>query len=77
MEELVKRLQDKVGLEPEKAQQAAMTALGFIKDKLPGPLAEQVEKVLAGGPDAIADLADKIPGGVGDALGGLLGGKKD
>ena len=63
MDELTKLIAEKTGLSESQARQAAAVAIKFIKDKLPGPLAAQVDSVLSGG-------------GAGDMmknLGGLLG----
>jgi uncharacterized protein (DUF2267 family) len=69
MDELIKLVSEKAGISQDQAQQAVKTVMGFLKDKLPAPIAGQVESALSGGelPDA---------GGLGKKLGGLLGGKK-
>jgi uncharacterized protein (DUF2267 family) len=67
MDELVKLVADKVGISEAQAQQAVETVLGFLKEKLPEPIAGQVEAVLEGDLGGLADLA----GG----LGGLFGKK--
>lgn len=67
MNELVRLVAQKTGLSEEMARTAVETVIGFIKQRLPAPLAAQLEGVLGGD-----DLADKA----GDALkglGGLLG----
>jgi uncharacterized protein (DUF2267 family) len=62
MDELIKLVAGKTGISPEQAKVAVTTVLGFLKDRLPAPLAGQVESVLAGkGPD------------LAQGLGGLLG----
>ena len=66
MEELVKLVAQKTGLPPEQAKIAVQTVLGFLKQKLPAPLAAQIDGLLAGG-GASPDLAQ--------GLGGLLGKK--
>ena len=48
------------------------TVLGFLKDKLPDPIASQIEGVLNGGDGEGLDVGD-ITG----AIGGMFGGKKD
>lgn len=48
MEELVKRLQDNVGLSAEDAQKSVQTVLAFVKEKLPMGLGEKVEDMLNG-----------------------------
>lgn len=64
MEELVKVIQQKTGLPEAQARQAAETALNFIKEKLPAPMAAQLDSLLAGG--AGGDVLGK--------LGGMFGG---
>ena len=68
MDELIKLVTQKVGISEAQAKQAVETVLGFLKDKLPAPVAGQIEGVLKGGgmPDA---------GGIGKKLGGLFGKK--
>jgi hypothetical protein len=66
MDELIKLVTQKVGIPEEQAKQAVETVMGFLKDKLPGPVASQVEAVLSGG--EIPDVGD-----LGKKLGGLLG----
>lgn len=82
MNELLEQLKSKVGLDDGQAGNAVQTVVEFIKDKLPAPIASQVENMLGGGDGAegegegegggIGDLAEKAKG----ALGGLLGGDK-
>lgn len=67
MDELVKTIMEKTGLPEAQARQVAQVAVDFIKEKLPEPLAGQLDKILAGG--GAEDLLKK-------GLGGLFGGKK-
>jgi uncharacterized protein (DUF2267 family) len=69
MDELVKLVSKKVGISENQAKQAVETVMGFLKDKLPAPIASQVETALSGG--EIPDV-----GGLGKKLGGILGKKK-
>jgi hypothetical protein len=69
MDELVKMVSEKTGIPEATAQQAVEIVLNFIKDKLPAPIAGQIDGVL-GGAGAAGGLGD-IAGG----LGGLLGKK--
>jgi hypothetical protein len=71
MDELVKLVADKVGISPDQAQKAVATVMGFLKDKLPGPLGEQLDKLVAGGSGGLGDMA----GAAESALGGLFGKK--
>ncbi len=66
MDELIKLVSQKVGISTEQAKKAVDTVLGFLKGKLPGPIAKQVDGVLKG-----VDVK-----GVTKGLGGLFGKKK-
>jgi hypothetical protein len=70
MEELIKQVMKKVGLSEDLAKKAVNTVLGFLKDKLPEPLAGQVDSLLGGG-DVAGQAGDLLSG-----LGGLLGGEE-
>jgi hypothetical protein len=69
MDELIKLVAQKTGISPDQARAAVETVVGFLKQKLPAPIAGQLDGVLSGGAAASADDALK-------GLGGLLGGKK-
>jgi len=68
MDELVKQVAQKVGISEKQAQQAVETVLDFLKEKLPDPIAKQVQGVIKGG--EMPDLGD-----LGKSLGGILGKK--
>ncbi|MBN1136412.1 MAG: DUF2267 domain-containing protein [Anaerolineae bacterium] len=61
MDELIKLVTSKAGISEAQAKQAIETVMGFLKDKLPGPLAGQIDGLLKG------NLGDVTKG-----LGGLL-----
>lgn len=63
MDELVKLVSEKTGLSEEMSKVAVETVLNYLKDKLPGPIAGQIDNVLGGGES----------GGLGDLAGGLGG----
>jgi len=65
MDELVKIVADKVGISEAQAKQAVETVLGFLKDKLPEPIAGQLDAVLDGDVSGLGDLA----GGLGKLFG--------
>lgn len=69
MDELVNQVCQKTGISQDQAQQAVQTVIGYLKDKLPGPIGSQLDNVLSGqgGPGGIAGQA-------GQALGGMFGG---
>lgn len=81
MEELLKTIQEKTGLPVEKAQDVIETVVGFIADKLPGPIGDQVKGFLGDDDEEKSEASDEGEGGglldkAKDALGGLLGGDK-
>ncbi len=63
MDELVKLVQQKAGISEDQARQAVTVVLNFLKERLPQPIASQVDGVL------------NNPG-IAGALGGMFGGKK-
>ncbi|MGD2206650.1 MAG: hypothetical protein PVH17_07715 [Anaerolineae bacterium] len=67
MSELVKLVSQKTGLSDELARSAVETVLGYLKDKLPAPVAGQIDGLLGGTSEA-TDL-----GGLGKGLRGILG----
>ncbi len=68
MEELIAKVTEKTGISPEQAKTAVATVLGFLKDKLPAPIAGQIENVIGGGSASAAGAGD-----IASKLGGLLG----
>lgn len=63
VDELVKLVSEKTGISEEMAKTAVETVIGYLKEKLPEPIAGRLDGVLEGG-----GLEDVIKG-----LGGLLG----
>ena len=49
MDELVKLITQKTGISDAQARQAITQVLDYIKQKLPAPVAAQVDAVLSGG----------------------------
>lgn len=68
MQEIVKLVSEKTGIPEAQAKMAVDTVIGFLKQKLPAPLASQLDGLLAGG--GMPDL-----GSLAGGLGGLLGNK--
>lgn len=60
MDELIKQVVSKTGISEDQARTAITTVLGFVKDKLPAPIASQIDNALTG-----------EGGGVGGSLGDL------
>ena len=80
MDDLIKTIQEKTGLPVDKAQDVIETVVGFIADKLPGPIGDQVKGFLGGGAEGGDDgggggLLDQAKDALG-GLGGMLGGDK-
>ena len=73
MDELVNQVVQKTGISQDQANQAVQTVIGYLKDKLPGPIGSQLDSVLggaSGGAGGIAGQAGQALGGLGDMLGG-------
>jgi len=69
MEELIKLVTQKANIPEASAKTAVETVVGFLKDKLPAPVAAQLDAVLAS--PATAGVLGQAAG----TLGGLLGKK--
>ena len=67
MDELVKLVVQKTGISEEQAQGAVDTVIGYLKDKLPAPIAGQIDGLITG--DSPSGSMEDITKG----LGGLLG----
>ena len=59
MDELIKLVTSKAGISEAQAKKAVETVLGFLKDKLPGPLAGQIDGLLKGN---VSDLTSSLGG---------------
>ena len=65
MDEIIKRITEKTGISEDQARTAVTTVSGFLKEKLPAPLAGQIDNVLSGAggtTDKVGDLASKVGG---------------
>lgn len=63
MDELIQQLKSRVGLDDDKAHSAVQTVVKFLKQRLPGPLASQLDSALSGGElNAVKDKAEGIFG---------------
>jgi len=73
MEELIKLVSGKVGIPEAQARVAVETVVGFLKSKLPAPLAGQVDSALGAVGGGLGNLD---VGNIASSLGGMFG-KKD
>jgi hypothetical protein len=73
MNEVIQRLIEKTGLPEDKAAMAVQTVIGFLKEKLPGPVGSQIDSLMGGQSEGGA--MDKL-GGLGSSLGGMFGKKE-
>ena len=63
MDELVKRISEKTGISEDQARSAVNVVSNFLKEKLPAPIAGQVDNVLSGAggmTDKLGDAAAKV-----------------
>jgi hypothetical protein len=72
MNEIIQRLIDKTGIPEDKATIAVDTVVNFLKEKLPAPLAGQLDGLMIGAP---SENAGVMAAGVG-ALGVYLARRK-
>jgi hypothetical protein len=49
MDELIKFIEQKTGISPDKARSAANAAVEFLKNRLPEPIASQIDNAIGGG----------------------------
>jgi uncharacterized protein (DUF2267 family) len=70
MEQLINLVVQRTGISPTQAQQAVQTVFGYLKDKLPGPLASQVESALGGAQQGGTGMTGQAQQTMGD-LGGM------
>jgi hypothetical protein len=75
MDELIRQVAERTGLGEDKARTAVETVVGFLKQRLPAPIAGQLDGVISGGAGMAGGVADQA----GDVLGNLGGmfGKKE
>jgi hypothetical protein len=66
MNEIVRMVVEKVGINEEQASKAVDTVVSYLKQHLPAPVAEQIEGVLSGQTTAQS--------GIGEAMGRMFGG---
>ena len=78
MDEIIKQVAERAGIGEEQARTAVTTVLGFLKERLPAPIAGHLDGVLGGadgGGDAAGGGLADMPGIVLDGLGDMFGKK--
>jgi len=68
MDDLVKFVSQRTGLSEPMARQAAMTVLEFLKDRLPAPIAAQIDGILGSSGEKGGMDTDDFLRGVGGML---------
>lgn len=70
MDELINQVAQRTGLAPDKARTAVDTVLGFLKTRLPAPIASQLDAAMAGKAGGGGGMSDAVEG-----LGNMFGRK--
>jgi len=73
MEDLIKLVSSKAGIQEARAKTAVETVMGFLKEKLPAPVAGQLDAALSS--EAVLGQASQLLDKGVSGLGGLLGKK--
>jgi hypothetical protein len=76
MDELINQVVAKAGISESQARTAVETVVGFLKERLPAPIAGHVDGAIAGGAGAVGGLVGKAGDVIGD-LGSMFGGKNE
>ncbi len=80
MDELINLVSQRTGLPADQAQAAVQTVIGFLKDRLPGPLGAELESLISSGSGSGAGSGAGAAGALGElgslakGLGGMFGG---
>ncbi|HST53152.1 MAG TPA: hypothetical protein VLJ61_14175 [Pyrinomonadaceae bacterium] len=76
MDELINQVVAKAGISESQARTAVETVVGFLKERLPAPIAGHVDGAIAGSAGAVGGLVGKAGDVIGD-LGSMFGGKNE
>lgn len=78
MDELINQVAQRTGLSHDNAKAAVDTVVGFIKQRLPAPVASQIDGFLGGSTGAAGGAGgiDDLTKGLGGMFGGGGGGEK-
>lgn len=72
MQQLIQQVADRAGISEDSATRAVETVMNFLRDKLPGPMASQIENYLGGaeGEPSEAGAGESLMARAGSMLGG-------
>lgn len=70
MQQLIQQVSQRTGIPEDKARAAVDTVVGYLKERLPGPLASQLD-------NAVSGQSDEQGGGMMGAAKGMFGGNKE
>jgi hypothetical protein len=73
MDELIKQVAEKTGISEDQARTAVSTVINFLKDRLPAPIAGQLDNFIGGSATAAGAATDGATDTIGD-IAGKLGG---
>lgn len=78
MDELINLVSQRTGLPADQAQAAVQTVVGFLKDRLPGPLGAELESLISGSSGSSGGATGALGqlGSLATGLGGMFGGKQ-
>ena len=75
MDELINRVTEKTGLTPDQAKTAVESVLGFLKERLPAPLASGLDSVVGGGESSSEAGGEGLASKASAMLGNMFGNK--
>lgn len=64
MDQVVKMVQERTGIDEGQARTAVETVVGFLKDRLPAPIAGQIDGVISGSGEGGSPM-DQVTGMLG------------
>ena len=70
MDELVRQVAERTGISEEQARGAVETVVGFLKDRLPAPIAGQLDAVVGNNEDNNEGEVTDLTSGLGGIFGG-------
>jgi hypothetical protein len=70
MQQLIQQVTQRTGIPEDKARAAVDTVVGYLKERLPGPMASQLD-------NAVSGQASAEGGGIMGAAKGMFGGNKE